>query len=250
MNRNFANKILKLVSSIKIVARLYSVVLLAAICVASCRDKPDEKAPEFTDSTATGKTGAGAGDSSTIKKSTGASGDSIGYIPGTKKMKDSAKKTTVLKTGSNRKDSVQQDPKTRDAKQASTATVENVPATKANNDKPAPGAKPATSVAAPEVFVSKYGVIPRNATEDNIIEFLKAFQDKTILIKINFDGTAIDAEMKGVKAQITKVLKNTGYTNISDQSMITEPIRMPKEIHFELQHDGSVVIWVPVAPNS
>ena len=63
---------------------------------------------------------------------------------------------------------------------------------------------------------------------------------------MNFDS-APDAEMTQVKAQIIKVLKNTGYTNVSEQSATVEPRRMPKEIHYELQHDGSVVIWVQPA---
>ncbi|SRR5579871_139955 len=96
------------------------------------------------------------------------------------------------------------------------------------------------------VFVPKYGVIPRNTTESNITEFVNAFPDKNTLIKINFDGDP-DAEMQGVKSQITKVLKKSGFTNVAGQSQVLNPVRMPTEIHYELHRDGSVVIWVPVA---
>ena len=53
--------------------------------------------------------------------------------------------------------------------------------------------------------------------------------------------------MLGVRAQIVKVLKKLGYNDIVDQPIVLHPMHMPKDIHYELQHDGSVVIWVPVA---
>ena len=53
--------------------------------------------------------------------------------------------------------------------------------------------------------------------------------------------------MKSVKTQIIKVLRSSGYTNVQDQSATIEPKRMPTEIHYELQRDGSVILWVPVA---
>ena len=95
-------------------------------------------------------------------------------------------------------------------------------------------------------FVSKYGIIPRNASIGDMGEFFKAFPDKSTLIKVNFDGPA-DDEMNGVKALILKLLRNNGYTNVLDQSATIEPQRMPKDIHYELQRNGSVIFWVPIA---
>ena len=118
--------------------------------------------------------------------------------------------------------------------------VESVPA--AISPKPAES-QPAAD--ANDKFVSKYGVIPRNATESNINSFVEAFPDKSILVKVNFDGTA-DTEMTAVRNQIIKVLKNLGYNNIAPQPASIEPIRMPKEIHYELQRNGSVIVWIPV----
>ncbi len=106
--------------------------------------------------------------------------------------------------------------------------------------------KPVAVDAVNKPFVSKYGIIPRDANENNLTVFFNTFPDKNTLIKVNFDGPA-DAEMNSVKAQIIKVLKKSGYTNVSDRSETIEPKRMPKDIHYELQHDGSVVFWVPIA---
>lgn len=95
-------------------------------------------------------------------------------------------------------------------------------------------------------FVSKYGIIPRDVNENSLSVFFNTFPDKTTLIKVNFDGPA-DTEMNTVKTQIIKVLKKNGYVDVSDRSETIEPKRMPKDIHYELQHDGSVVFWVPIA---
>ncbi|HEY4876556.1 MAG TPA: hypothetical protein VIH86_13345, partial [Puia sp.] len=73
-----------------------------------------------------------------------------------------------------------------------------------------------------------------------------AFTDKTIFIKIYYNADP-DADMQNVKVQVVKVLKKSGYSNISDQSLTLHPIHVPKDIHYELQHDGSVIIWIPPA---
>ncbi|HXB44689.1 MAG TPA: hypothetical protein VNV85_11550, partial [Puia sp.] len=104
--------------------------------------------------------------------------------------------------------------------------------------------KPTGSDAGNRPFVSKYGIIPRDANESNLTVFFNTFPGKSTLIKVNFDGPA-DAEMNTVKTQIIKVLRKSGYINVIDHSETIEPKQIPKEIHYELQHDGSVVFWVP-----
>jgi hypothetical protein len=106
--------------------------------------------------------------------------------------------------------------------------------------------KPASTDAGNRPFVSKYGIIPRDANESNLTVFFNTFPGKSTLIKVNFDGPA-DDEMNIVKTQIIKVLRKSGYINVIDHSEIIEPKQIPKEIHYELQHDGSVVFWVPPA---
>jgi hypothetical protein len=131
---------------------------------------------------------------------------------------------------------------------ASSLKDKSVPVTKTDNadNKTSPPASTAPTNTSNLPFVSKYGTIPRNATIGDMAEFFKAFPDKTTLIKVNFDGPS-DDEMNGVKALIIKLLRNSGYSNVQDQSAIIEPQRMPKEIHYELQRNGSVIFWVPVA---
>ena len=144
-----------------------------------------------------------------------------------------------MKTSENQKD------RTKEAVSEATKTTDVKPK---ENPAPVTSNAPATTNTGTEVVdnTSKYGVIPRNATETNMALFFKAFTDKNTSIRINFDGTA-DAEMNKVKAQIIKVLKTAGYTNVADQSTSIDPIRMPREIHYELQHDKSVIFWVPIA---
>lgn len=108
------------------------------------------------------------------------------------------------------------------------------------NNKPAPTIK--NDIDKP--FVYKFGIIPWNPDANNIPDFLTAFPDKKILIKINFDATP-DDKMQTVKTKIVAALKKAGYNNISSQSLVIAPKRMPKEIHYELQREGNVVIWVP-----
>ncbi|HVM87041.1 MAG TPA: hypothetical protein VMT76_02560 [Puia sp.] len=92
----------------------------------------------------------------------------------------------------------------------------------------------------------KYGIIPRDANENNISNFKSAFPDQRTLVRINFDADP-DTEMQNTKIQIINALKKSGYNNISNKSITFHPSRMPKDIHYELQHDGSVVIWVQPA---
>jgi hypothetical protein len=148
------------------------------------------------------------------------------------------KSSTNKKTNSGKHD-------TLDAIKSSIEPVAKNDVTVNKNVTPPP-VKTETKVDPNAPFVSKYGTIPRNATTSNVTSFFTAFPDKSTLIKINFDGPA-DAEMTGVKTQIIKVLRSSGYTNVQDQSATIEPKRMPKEIHYELQRDGSVILWVPVA---
>jgi hypothetical protein len=132
------------------------------------------------------------------------------------------------------------------------AAVKNINTTVPKKDNPATAAtdqsaaKQATPDEGPAVFKSKYGTIPRDANQTNLTTFFNTFPDKNTRIRVNFDGPA-DAEMNSVKTLIIKVLKKSGYTNVEDQSATIEPQRMPKEIHYELQRDGSVVFWVPIA---
>jgi hypothetical protein len=102
---------------------------------------------------------------------------------------------------------------------------------------------PASAADNSKSFAPKYGIIPRDANENNIATFKNAFPDKRTLIKINFDAEP-DAEMQGARTQIMNALKKAGYSNVSDKSQVFHPARMPKEIHYELQRDGSVIIWL------
>ena len=122
---------------------------------------------------------------------------------------------------------------TRNKKRENTPTTDEklLPASVADNSK---------------AFAPKYGLIPRDATENNITSFKNAFPDKQTLVKINFDAEP-DAEMEATKVQIIKAMKKAGYTNVSDKSTIYHPTRMPKDIHYELQRDGSVIIWLQPA---
>ena len=105
---------------------------------------------------------------------------------------------------------------------------------------------PASAADNSKAFAPKYGLIPRDANENNITSFKNAFPDKQTLVKINFDAEP-DAEMEATKVQIIKAMKKAGYINVSEKSTIFHPTRMPKDIHYELQRDGSVIIWLQPA---
>jgi hypothetical protein len=228
---------------------LYPFFFALSALISSCRDT-DTKAIQLTqDSTAAGS-GSGSGkkttssDSTTIASSNNGSslGDSsvnkkiaVKPLTGDVKSKTSGKAAKKKTLG---KDSAAvasgDDDNSPAIKKAKIATADN---TKIQAN---------TSSIAGKAFVSKYGTIPRNATQDNITDFLTAFTDKTIFIKIYYNADP-DADMQNVKAQVVKVLNKSGYNNISDQSLTLHPIHVPKDIHYELQHDGSVVIWIPPA---
>jgi hypothetical protein len=218
------------------------ILVPVCVCIFSCQNEDTQKViPK--DSTAIGH-GAGNLNDSAMATNT--------PISGPEKKLQSSKDSSIHMLPQTGADNL----KTKKTKAAKKALVINDSAgTSANTNLPAarkvnPSATDNTkatvgdnSISA-KPFISKYGTIPRNATKDNITEFVIAFPDKTTLIKIYFD-TDPDSEMQGVKAQIVKVLKQSGYTNINEQSQTLHPMHVPKEIHYELQHDGSVVIWIP-----
>jgi hypothetical protein len=209
------------------------ILMLVMIFILSCKnDQQDQQVADSTKVAAGNGTGTSKkADTSTINKDNAAATVSSA-------KKDSVVATKKIKIAGNKK----QKRDTLDAIKSSMAPVAKTDNTVNKNITPPP-IKPVDPNAP---FVSKYGTIPRNATTNNVTSFFNAFPDKSTLIKINFDGPA-DAEMTSVKAQIIKVLRGSGYTNVQDQSATIEPKRMPKEIHYELQRDGSVILWVPIA---
>ncbi|HEX4373679.1 MAG TPA: hypothetical protein VHZ50_10285 [Puia sp.] len=229
----------------------YTALLTASVLIFSCRDT-DRKAIQFEDSTANGSGGGG-------KKGTGGDSSATGSGGGSSKAGSSVNDTAANKmpvvqpvTDNTKIKTPVKQLKKKSASKDSTAINNN------DNDN-APAAKKAkiasadntkveanTSSITGKAFVSKYGTIPRNTTTDNITDFLVAFTDKTIFIKIYYNADP-DADMQSVKAQVVKVLKKSGYNNIGDQSLTLHPIHVPKDIHYELQHDGSVIIWIPPA---
>jgi hypothetical protein len=225
--------------------RLYK-YLITALLFYSCQNE-DTKAPDLPkDSTSVGtKGGVGSGkDSSEL-----AGGGSSTTSSATKDTSNRAM-LVVKKTDESKNKKQGKSAKKMDAAK-DTSSVDNeadLPVIK--KTKPVSADLSKTTVGDNGVtakpFVSKYGTIPRNATQDNITEFLIAFPDKTTFIKIYYNADA-DNEMQGVRAQIVKVLKKSGYNSISDQTLTLHPIHVPKDIHYELQHDGSVVIWIPPA---
>jgi hypothetical protein len=223
--------------------RLYK-YLISVVLFYSCQNE-DTKAPDLPkDSTSVSpKGGAGSGNDSTglagggtSKTSSPTKDTSSSTIPVVKKMDEAKNKKqskAAKKMGASRDSaSVDNDADLPVIKKTKPVSADLSKTTVGDN---AVSAKP---------FVSKYGTIPRNATQDNITEFLIAFTDKTTFIKIYYNADA-DNEMQGVRAQIVKVLKKSGYNSISDQTLTLHPIHVPKDIHYELQHDGSVVIWIP-----
>jgi uncharacterized protein YaiL (DUF2058 family) len=231
--------------------QFYFALLATSVLIFSCRDT-DTKAIQLQDSTANGGSGSGKkaadGDSSATgtgsgsSKSGSSSSDSFANkMPVVQSISDNNKIKTPVKFA--KKKSI-----TKDSTTATNSDNDNVPAAKKAKITSADNTKVEanTSSIAGKAFVSKYGTIPRNTTTDNITDFLVAFTDKTIFIKIYYNADP-DTEMQNVKTQVVKVLKKSGYSNISDQSLTLHPIHVPKDIHYELQHDGSVIIWIPPA---
>ena len=225
--------------------RLYK-YLIPALLFYSCQNE-DTQAPNLPkDSTSVGtKGGVGSG-----KDSSGlAGGGSSTTISATKDTNNRAI-PVVKKTDESKNRKQGKSAKKMDAAKDSSSADNDADLPVIKKTKPVSADLSKTTVGdngiTAKPFVSKYGTIPRNATQDNITEFLIAFPDKTTFIKIYYNADA-DNEMQGVRAQIVKVLKKSGYNSISDQSLTLHPIHVPKDIHYELQHDGSVVIWIPPA---
>ena len=228
--------------------KIFLLLLLAGPI--SCRDEKNEKkAPESLPGV------GGNGGQSTQKGDSalkGSQSPSEGIATGSSKVDNPSPtpgteaKSTAVEKKSKAKLTVSPDTVSGEKKNPASKTAAP-PAASSPAPQPSVSAPAASTPGPPAVFVPKFGTIPRNATNDNITGFLNAFPDKRTVIKINFDA-APDEEMNGVKAQITKVLKTAGYTNVVSQSQTVEPRRMPTEIHYELQRDGSVIFWVPVAP--
>ena len=222
---------------------LFSVLLLLSlVCVWSCRNEQDEKqatlVPKDTDKSPGGGTGKTDSSSAAAPVKTD-SGVKIVNTNTANPVNPAKKNATKIKEKSAAATDSDAVAKARTAPALSTDNGGN------KNPTP-PSAQPGSGIAINTPFVSKYGTIPRNATTNDMVEFFKAFPDKTTLIKLNFDGPA-DDEMNGVKAQITRLLRGVGYSNVQDQSASIEPQRMPKDIHYELQRNGSVIFWIPVA---
>jgi hypothetical protein len=228
---------------------LYPLFFAMSALIFSCRDT-DTKAIQLTQDSAAAASGSGSGkktssiDSTTVASSNNGSSpaDSSGNktvavkpVTGDVKTKMSGKAAKKKTSG-------------KDSAAVASGDNDNSPAIKKAKIATADNTKiqANTSSIAGKAFVSKYGTIPRNTTQDNITDFLTAFTDKTIFIKIYYNADP-DADMQNVKAQVVKVLNKSGYSNISDQSLTLHPIHVPKDIHYELQHDGSVVIWIPPA---
>ncbi len=221
-------------------------IFSAMILVCSCSNE-DTKTNPPTDSTATAQNGKGQIDSSKQQndsttsmpsKITANSKDSLAMQNNTaieKTKKNAAALSDHTKKILHKTDSAANLKSAEAAaskKESTTSTDEKlVPASVADNSK---------------AFAPKYGLIPRDATENNITSFKNAFPDKQTLVKINYDADP-DAEMQAVRTQIITALKKSGYTNISDKSTTFHPTRMPKDIHYELQRDGSVIIWLQPA---
>lgn len=214
------------------------ILLSAMVSIISCKSDQDEKkAPIENTPDSTQKN-----DTSAVKKT-----DVDAPAKVTNNIKDSA--TTIAKT-KNVEKKIKENKAMRHDSVSGAKNIKTSVAKKDNTTTPADGnqsaTKPASADAGPVPFKSKYGTIPRDANQTNFIVFFNTFPDKSTRIRVNFDGPA-DAEMNNVKTQIIAVLKKSGYTNVEDKSSTIEPQRMPKEIHYELQHDGSVVFWVPIA---
>jgi hypothetical protein len=229
----------------------YTALLTVSVLIFSCRDI-DTKAIQLQDSTANGNGGGGKngtnGDSSATGSGSGSSkaGSSVNdssanKMPVVQSVSDNTKIKTPVKKAK-KKNLVTDSTSLANGENDNVPTAKKVKIVTADNTK----VEANTSSITAKGFVSKYGTIPRNTTTDNITDFLSAFTDKTIFIKIYYNADP-DTDMQNVKTQVVKVLKKSGYSNISDQSLTLHPIHVPKDIHYELQHDGSVIIWIPPA---
>ncbi|HLK30452.1 MAG TPA: hypothetical protein VKT28_17850 [Puia sp.] len=224
-----------------------------ALLLFACKDESKEKTPDITkDSAATAQSGQGTGsttkDDSASTNSSAKKSEPADANDNTKPATE-AVKGAIDKVKSKTSDAVEATKKTVHKADSAIAAKkdETVPAKKdataANTDEKL---LPASSADNSKAFAPKYGLVPRDATENNITSLKNAFPDKQTLFKVNFDAEP-DAEMQEVKTRIITALKKSGYTNISEKSITFHPTRMPKDIHYELQRDGSVVIWLQPA---
>lgn len=227
-----------------------SIFLLAFfILTASCgnEDKEKQSVDVPKDSVAADKTAKAPVDSNKTIDTTSAapSGSADRVKDASKRVKDAVDHASekikkdanaVVKKAVHKADSAVNAKKSEAAevvkKDLSAATDKLSPASTADNSKS---------------FAPKYGLIPWDANENNITAFKNAFPDKQTLVKVNFDADP-DAQMQTEKTQVLNALKKAGYKNVSDQSQTFHPTRIPKDIHYELQRDGSVIIWLPPTP--
>jgi hypothetical protein len=228
-------------------------ILFISVCFCACQSEETEKKADFKDSITTGNGAGGA------KKATDfSSADST-----TKQAPATTDRTVSTANNNAQKNKAlikAADDKTKNAATTAVkkATVVHDTATAVTATTPAKNNAPvvadntkiqsADANAADKPFVYKYGIIPWNAREDNITSFKDAFPDKQTNVRINFDNDP-DGAMQSEKALVMGALKKAGYTNVNEQSKTFHPARIPKEIHYELQHDGTVVIWVPPVVN-
>ncbi|MBS1933312.1 MAG: hypothetical protein JST96_04880 [Bacteroidetes bacterium] len=231
-------------------------ILCIAVFISSCQDESKEKKADIPKDSTTAGTGNGnlSKDSSTIhidssSVSAANANDKTKAGPAAQPSLTDAKSST----DKSKTDAAIPAKKVREAHENDKIPKTVTPAQAGTNSAP-----PAdnTKIQSPDniptatekPFVYKYGIIPWDATADNITSFKNAFPDKQTNVRINFDNDP-DAAMQDVKTKIMKALHDAGYTNVDAQSKTFHPARIPKDIHYELQHDGTVIIWLPPVNN-
>lgn len=243
---------------------IFAIGLLAASCANEDKQKPADtlknpvdstsSAPALNDTTSTSKKNPQAGvpekATNPLEKKTAKAGNDKGAIKTETKNAGAAVSETAGKInapgGKVAETGKAMEKKTGNEVSAATQKTEIPTAKKEIKPADDEGLIPANVADNSKATAPKYGIIPRDANETNIANFKSAFPDKRTLIRINFDADP-DAEMQSTKAQIINALKKSGYVNISNRSVTFSPKKMPTAIHYELQHDGSVVIWVQPA---
>lgn len=93
--------------------------------------------------------------------------------------------------------------------------------------------------------INNYGIIPRKISENMLVEFYKIFPQLNTPIAFEFIGGP-DGEMKDVKKQIIKLLRNKGYTNIDEMEIVGFGSNL-QTIALNPQSDGGVHILIPPA---
>ena len=227
-------------SSRKIQISFFTVLFLAMACHNNDRQNPAQTA----DSTAAAKSGHGTGSDSNSFRSSASdtagnashSGNSAPAAAGseTASNKGSSKSAGKAASHGSKKSAAGPDSSKTNGSQSAIPTLSPANA----------GSQPSNAIDLSKPFAPKYGLIPWDANQNNITDFKNAFPDKQTLVRVNFDNDP-DDQMQKEKATIIDALKKAGYKNVSDQSKTFHPVRTPKDIHYELQRDGSVVIWLP-----